>query len=80
MDNNEIEDKVTTVILHVFNIEKNKINKNMNSENTDGWDSLKHMNLIIALEDEFNINFQDSEIIEINSLKKIIEIIYKKQN
>ena len=80
MNSDEIKIKVIDVISNVFNIEKSKINQKMNSDNVDGWDSLKHMNLIIALEEEFNINFQDFEIIQINSFKKIIEVITGRQN
>ena len=80
LNSDEIKIKVIDVISNVFNIEKSKINQKMNSDNVDGWDSLKHMNLIIALEEEFNINFQDFEIIQINSFKKIIEVITGRQN
>lgn len=80
MNSDEIKIKVIDVISNVFNIEKSKINQKMDSNNMDGWDSLKHMNLIIALEEEFNINFQDFEIIQINSFKKIIEVITGRQN
>ena len=80
MNSDEIKIKVIDVISNVFNIEKSKINQKMDSDNMDGWDSLKHMNLIIALEEEFNINFQDFEIIQINSFKKIIEVITGRQN
>ena len=80
LNSDEIKIKVIDVISNVFNIEKSKINQKMDSDNMDGWDSLKHMNLIIALEEEFNINFQDFEIIQINSFKKIIEVITGRQN
>ena len=80
LNSNEIKTKVIDVIFNVFNIDKSKINQKMDLDNTDDWDSLKHMNLIIALEEEFNINFQDSEIIQINSFNKIIEVISKHQN
>ena len=80
LNSDEIKIKVIDVISNVFNIEKSKINQKMDSNNMDGWDSLKHMNLIIALEEEFNINFQDFEIIQINSFKKIIEVITGRQN
>lgn len=79
LSSKDIESKIINVMCSVFNIDKTKINKDMNNENTDGWDSLKHMNLIIALEEEFNLSFDDSEIVKINSLKKINEVISKKK-
>lgn len=44
----------------------------------EGWDSLGHLNLILAIEDEFKIKFTTSQIIEIISIKKIIKTIKEK--
>jgi len=39
------------------------------------WDSLRHMNLILALEGEFKIEFTDQEIPEIFSLQRIEQAV-----
>jgi acyl carrier protein len=36
------------------------------------------MNLVLAIEEEFNIVFDDEEIVQITSLKSIEEILAKK--
>jgi len=62
----------------VFNIDVNSINNDASTSNTESWDSLKHMNLIIALEEEFNIEFTDEEIIDSMNYALILNIIEAK--
>jgi len=35
--------------------------------NTPAWDSLAHVNLVLAIEQEFGISLKDDEILELNS-------------
>ena len=46
--------------------------------NIDGWDSLGHMRLILALENKFDIKFDYSEIVELSSVEAIQEFLRKK--
>ena len=38
------------------------------------------MNLILALEDEFNLKFKNAEIIKMNNYLSVLEILSKKLN
>ena len=46
----------------VFNVDPDEINEITAPDNLEAWDSLKHMNLVVALEEEFNVEFDDDEI------------------
>ena len=46
----------------VLNIPHKDINEETSPDNVESWDSLKHMNLIVALEEEFEVEFLDDEI------------------
>jgi acyl carrier protein len=50
-----MENRIKKAMGDLFNFDVNSINNESSSDNIENWDSLKHMNLIIALEDEFNI-------------------------
>tara|TARA_B110000196_G_C21047172_1_gene615448 strand:- start:356 stop:601 length:246 start_codon:yes stop_codon:yes gene_type:complete len=41
------------------------------------WDSIGHMTLVSAIEDEFDISMETDDIIELSSFKKGIEILTK---
>ena len=48
-------------------------------ENSQVWDSLKHMELIVVFEEAFSIEFEEDEMVEMTSLLKIIELLGKKE-
>ncbi|MFS0723258.1 acyl carrier protein [Paenibacillus sp. 1P07SE] len=41
----------------------------------DSWDSLKHMELILSLEETFNIRFTSQEVAVIESLDDLVRIV-----
>jgi len=72
------ESKIKHILSTVFDIPLDDINHESSPDTIDNWDSIKHMNLVFALEEEFGILFSDNEILEMLSLSHIIEIISKK--
>ena len=77
MENNIIKSKLKEIISSVFIIDIANISEDNQSKN---WDSLKHMNLILALEDEFDLKFKNSEIIQMDNFVSILQILSKKLN
>mgnify|MGYP005635042501 CR=1 FL=1 len=57
-----MENRIKKVMSDVFNIDIESINNDSSPDNIENWDSLKHMNLIVALEEEFDIEFDDNDI------------------
>ena len=57
-----MENKIKKVMSDVFNVDVGSINNDSSPDNIENWDSLKHMNLIVALEEEFDIEFDDNDI------------------
>ena len=57
-----MENRIKKVMSNVFNINIDLINNESSSDNIEKWDSLNHMNLIVALEEEFEIEFDDNDI------------------
>jgi acyl carrier protein len=58
---NTIE-QMQTVFHTVFNDDELVLKPEMTADDVDGWDSLAHINLIIALERHFKIKFATAEI------------------
>ena len=73
-----MEDRVKKVMGSVFNVDIDLIKDNSSPDNIENWDSLKHMNLIIALEEEFEIEFDDEEIVDSMNYALILNIINHK--
>lgn len=71
MDRQQIETVVITVLGSVL---KTKVDLNSSRQNTAAWDSLKHMEIIFAVEDELGIEFSEEEMTAANSAAKLIEL------
>ena len=75
--NKNIDDRLKSVFSVVFEMPIEEINNESSPGSIELWDSLKHMNLVIALEEEFNIQFDDEEILEIQSFSLIKSTLLK---
>ena len=76
MDNEK--ERIKNVMSLVFELPIKDISKNSSPETIETWDSLKHMNLVIALEEEFKIEVSDDEILEMMDYSSIETIIINK--
>ena len=74
-----MEIRIKTVMSAVFYLDVNTISSMSSPDNIENWDSLKHMNLIIALEEEFGIEFNDQEIVDCMNYALILNIVRGKQ-
>jgi acyl carrier protein len=61
------EFKLKEVFKNIFQIEISSINDETSVDTVEKWDSLKHLNLVLALEEAFNITFTEEESVEIMS-------------
>jgi acyl carrier protein len=57
-----MEDRIKKVMAAVFGISADEISDEATPHEIKAWDSIKHMNLVLALEEEFGIRFEDAEI------------------
>ena len=73
-----MKDRIFKIVGQVMDIPVEQVNKDSSPDSVENWDSLKHMNLILALEEEFGITFSDQEIVEMLSLEIIIAIMKEK--
>ena len=69
--------KYAEIFKKSLNIEDKTFNENIKYNEIDEWDSIGHMTLISALEEEFKISFETDDIIDFSSYKKGKEILEK---
>jgi acyl carrier protein len=65
--------KIKQVMSAVFEIPVESITDYSSSDNIENWDSLRHLNLILALEEEFGVSIPDDEVGNLVNYK-LIEI------
>tara|TARA_B110000027_G_C15979189_1_gene237920 strand:+ start:191 stop:433 length:243 start_codon:yes stop_codon:yes gene_type:complete len=75
---NKIELVIQEIMGAVFEKAPELINDESSQDNIDNWDSLKHFDLIVSLEEEFDIEFPVEEIGSMVSFK-LIKVIVEEQ-
>jgi acyl carrier protein len=70
MENTEIKQ----VMSAVFEVPIESIADDASSDNIENWDSLRHLNLILALEEEFGVSIPDEEVGNLVNYK-LIELV-----
>jgi acyl carrier protein len=65
------EQKLKEVLSRIFNVSLDSITEEASPDTIESWDSLRHMNLVLALEEEFGVEFTDDQVVEILSYKLI---------
>lgn len=62
----------------VFDDDALLITPDMTANDVEGWDSLSHINLIVAVEATFGIRFQHQEILKFKNVRDLLVSIETK--
>ena len=71
-----MREKYNEAFVNAFGCDLEVVEK-MKYQDSEGWDSIGHMNLISELEDTFDIMFDTDDILAFDSYTKGIEILEK---
>ena len=71
--------RIEGLISEVLYIDESLINDDSGPESIEVWDSLGHINIITAIEEDFDIELSPEEIIEITSVRDIKKLLTNKQ-
>lgn len=72
--------KVKEILATILEIDISDINDTFSQNSCSSWDSLNHLNLIIALEETFEVSFDPEQISLMIDIDKIIDQINKNQS
>ena len=73
-----LNERVFKIVSQVLNIPVEQVNEYSSPENVEQWDSLGHMNLILALEEDLKIKFTDEEIARMTDVNLILKALHNK--
>lgn len=73
-------ENVIKIVAESLGIRESEIDESTVMEQVETWDSLTHMELISNLESEYQTEFTVDEIMEMTSVKKIVEIVEARTN
>ncbi len=78
MDGNEILKQLNEIFNEELDTDDIKLNNRTTANDVDGWDSLSHIQLVVAIEKRFKIRFTAKEIQSWNNIGELIDCINNK--
>lgn len=78
MSREEVFEKLNEVFRDVFDDETIVVGEGTTSEDIEDWDSLEHINLIAAVEQEFAMKFSMGQVVTMKNVGEMADIIMGK--
>jgi acyl carrier protein len=73
-----VSEKLKGVILREFGLEELDIDDSTTAAMVPGWDSLKHVQLVMAVEEAFGVRFRALEVIRLRNVGELQALIDRK--
>ncbi len=73
-----LDDRLKDVFADAFECAPDEIRDDMTIENTSGWDSMRSITLSFSLEQAFDVQFSDQELMQIDSYATIRKLLVGK--
>lgn len=70
--------QVQQIVSDIFNVPMEQVTVESSPDTIESWDSLKHIELVMALEQHMGIEIMPEEIAEMGKIEDIIRIVNKK--
>jgi acyl carrier protein len=75
MTDEEILARITAIVRDVVGDDSVELNKNTAAQDVPGWDSMAHINIIVALEHEFHMKFRTASLEEAQNTGDLIKLL-----
>ena len=72
--------RLNDIFRDVFDDPSIIVREDMTADDVENWDSLTHINLIVAIEKKFKIRFTTGEVSGLKNVGELIQLISKKAN
>ena len=78
MSREDIFEEVTKIFRDVFDDDDLVIKDETDSDDIEDWDSLEHINLVVAMEKRFNLKFNLKEVGTLANVGEMVDLIERK--
>ena len=80
MTREEIFQKLDDVFQDVFDDDEIRVNEETTANDIEDWDSLEHINLVVAVEKCFDIKFTMGEVTSMKNVGEMVDIIMERSS
>jgi acyl carrier protein len=75
-----LNSRVYGIVADVLNVPISNVGPDSSPETVESWDSVHHLNLILAFEQAFHLQLEPEEIDQMNGVKQILVVLNQKLN
>jgi len=76
--NSSLFERLRRIAADVLEVTPRQITESVSSETMETWDSVHHLNLVLALEQEFHLQFEPEEIDDMTSIPSVLVVLDRK--
>ncbi len=73
-----MEQNLTALLAELFGMREEEITDSLTMKDLAAWDSLKHMELVVAIEQTLGIELTFDEIVAMRSVREIKDVLRKR--
>ena len=77
---NNVKNRVQAVLYTVFTHVQGEFKEEWGPDDIENWDSMTHLNMVMALGDEFKIDLDFNEVMEIGTVSDVYKILNRKES
>jgi acyl carrier protein len=74
-----VESRVARVVADVFTVPVEEVNAATSPDTIVTWDSVQHLILVLALEEELGVSFEPDDVERMTSVGAIVEAAHRRQ-
>jgi acyl carrier protein len=78
MTQQEIYPRLTKIMRDVLDDDNLVVTPELTANDVEGWDSVNHITLVVAIEEAFGIKFKSAELEKMKNVGQLVEQIEKK--
>lgn len=74
-----MSNKVFEIVARIMGVSLEAVTASSSPQTLENWDSLRHMKLILAIEESLDVQFNDEEIVKIRSVQDLLDSVSAKR-
>ncbi len=67
---------IAGIIRQLFDDESICITPDTSAADIDGWDSFEHINILVAIESEFDVRFDMDQVYSAKNVGELVELVF----
>lgn len=79
MTRDEVFEGLNEVFQDVFDDDTIEVHEETTADDIEDWDSFEHINLIVAIEKQFQVKFKMGEVSKLKNVSEMVDLILERK-